>query len=98
MSAVETETNKPFSESRIERIKKEVKKLYALENMEDVGYFVFTSSTSNSAYNPEKGNINILFKDGTLKDIAVASDQLNVSVLSAPVTKYFLCYPKEITF
>jgi len=88
--------NEPFSESRIERIKKEVKKQYGLQTMNEVSYFVFTSSTSNSAYNPEKGNINILYKDGSLKDIAKASDQLNISVLSEPVKKYFLCYPKEI--
>lgn len=89
--------NEPFAAGRIERLKKEVKERYGLPHHEDAGYFVFTSSTSNSAYNPEKGSINILYKDGSLKDVAKASDQLNISVLSAPVTKYFLCYPKEFS-
>lgn len=88
--------NEPFSETKIERLKKEVKSKYNLPGIEEAGYFVFTSSTSNYAYDPERGKINILFKDGSLKDVVKASDQLNVSVPSAPVVKYYLCYPKEI--
>ena len=38
----------------------------------------------------------LLYKDGTLKDISEASDQLNISVLSQPVVKHFICYPKEL--
>lgn len=88
--------NKEFPKAKVNRIKQKVKTLYGLKTDAEADYFVFTSSTSNSAYNPAKGSINILYKDGTLKDIAKASDQLNISVLQAPVTKYFLCYPKEI--
>lgn len=88
--------NEPFSVTKIERLKKEAKAKYGLQTMEEAGYFVFTSSTSNYAYNPEKSNINILYKDGSLKDVAKASDQLNISVLSEPVIKYYLCYPKEL--
>ena len=42
-----------------------------------------------------KSNINILYKDGSLKDIVEASDQLNISALSKSVKKHFFCYPKE---
>ena len=38
--------------------------------------------------------LQILYKNKTTKDIAEASDQLNISSLSTPVTKYFICYPK----
>lgn len=88
--------NEPFSSGRVERIMKEVKAKYGLQSMKETEYFVFASSTSNYAYDPGKSSINILYKDGSLKDIAKASDQLNISVLSAPVIKYYLCYPKEI--
>ncbi|GIV35216.1 MAG: phosphohydrolase [Chitinophagales bacterium] len=87
--------NEPFPPARIERIKKAVKLHYELSQREE-DYFVYTSSTSNFAYDPEKGNINILYKDGRLMDITRASDQLNISVLSRPVVKYYLCYPKFI--
>ena len=63
---------------------------------EDIKHFVFTEEIQNNAYNPLKDSIKILYKNGTIKDIAEASDQLNISSLSSPVTKYFLCYPKTI--
>jgi hypothetical protein len=31
-----------------------------------------------------------------LVDVSEASDQLNISVLSTPVNKYLLCYPKSM--
>ena len=58
-------------------------------------YMVFVHSISNHAYTQEDERINILYKDGSLVDIADASDMLNISVLSKNVTKYFLCYPVE---
>jgi HD superfamily phosphohydrolase len=61
----------------------------------EAAYFVNTGSISNNAYNPERDKINILFKNGELKDIADASDQLNIRALSTPVEKHFICYPKD---
>jgi len=58
-------------------------------------YFVFSGSIANNAYNPKKDKINLLYKDGSRQDIAKASDQLNISVLSESVRKYFMCYPKK---
>ncbi|HWB62118.1 MAG TPA: hypothetical protein VG603_01315, partial [Chitinophagales bacterium] len=62
----------------------------------DAGYLVFSDATSNYAYNPIEDRINIMDSKGRLRDIAQASDQLNISVLSVPVTKYFLFYPKPL--
>ena len=61
----------------------------------DAKYFVFAGQISNQAYSKENP-IYILSKNGTLQDIAKASDQLNLQALSEPVTKYFVCYPKEL--
>ena len=85
--------NKPFDPAYIEEISKRIKQEYALTE-EELDYFVFHNQTSNYTYHPGQDNINILFKDGTVLDIAEASDELNISLLSKPVTKYFLCYPK----
>ncbi len=60
-------------------------------DVRDAAYYVFTGTIANNAYNPAEEHINILFKDHRVRDIADASDQLNISVLSGPVTKYFLC-------
>jgi HD superfamily phosphohydrolase len=59
-------------------------------------YFVYGDSVNNSAYLDSKFHINILMNDGSLKDVADASDQLNLQKLSQTVTKYYLCYPKEL--
>ena len=48
---------------------------------------------TNNAYDPRKDEIKILFNNGTLKDITLASDNLNISALSKPVKKYYLFAP-----
>ena len=55
-------------------------------------YFMGDETVSTDTYSPEDDNINILFKDGTIKDIADASDMLNISVLTKKVDKHFFCY------
>jgi len=87
--------NEPFAQDRISTIREATKKRYLLSE-EETGYFVFFEKTANYTYHPGTDNINILFKDGTVKDITEVSDQLNISLLSKPTTKYFLCYPKDI--
>jgi hypothetical protein len=64
--------------------------------IEEIDYFVFTNKAVNNIYNPQNEKINILFKNNKIIDIAYASDQLDINVLSKTVTKYFLCYPKNI--
>jgi HD superfamily phosphohydrolase len=87
--------NEPFDENHLEKVKQLTKKKYHLT--EDIlDYFVFRDKTSNYAYAPGPDHINILFKDGSVRDIAEAASELNISLLSKPVTKYFLCYPKDV--
>lgn len=61
----------------------------------EADYFVFTGQISNQAYSQKKQNINILHKNGKVEDIVKASDQLSLKALSKPVTKYYICYPKD---
>ena len=58
-------------------------------------FFIFSYQTSNSTYNIEKSNINILMKNGDVIDITSASDQFNIEALNKTVNKYFLCYPND---
>ncbi|PKP33962.1 MAG: phosphohydrolase [Bacteroidetes bacterium HGW-Bacteroidetes-17] len=87
--------DKAFKHEKIQKIKELVKHQFQL-NDKECEYFVISDSTSNSAYNLKGGQINILFKNGDIKDIVTASDLLNNSMLSQPVTKHFLCYPKNL--
>ena len=85
----------PFKESKISKLKKDASSLLKLSEQE-VEFFVFTNHISKNAYSTLDDKIQILYKTGTIVDVAEASDMLNVSVLSKTVRKYFLCYPKEI--
>lgn len=85
--------NSPFPAERILELKKTVKDKLNLSE-EEVNYLVFTSTIANNAYNPQSDKINILYKNGKMMDIAEASDQLNISVLSTTVIKHYLCFPK----
>ena len=58
----------------------------------EVDYFVFTGSTSNTTYDPTDERINILFKDGTVKDISKVDNALIQHNLSSTVKKYYICY------
>jgi hypothetical protein len=87
--------NQPFNSNRIQALLKQASQRNQLSENE-AEYFVFTDSIKNSAYNPQNEKINILQKDGSLLDIAQASDQLNIQVLSNTVEKFFLCYPKDL--
>jgi len=84
-----------FSESKIAKKKEDCKKKFKLSD-EEVEYYVFTDHTSNHLYSNEGGSIEILSKNGKIKDIAEVSEQLSASKLKKPVKKYFICYPKEI--
>ena len=73
-------------------------KLMALNNLteKESEYFVFKGNLKNQAYNKEGEPIRILKKDKTIEDVVEASDQLHLKALSKPVTKYFVCFPKQI--
>ncbi|HZX59379.1 MAG TPA: phosphohydrolase, partial [Mucilaginibacter sp.] len=63
---------------------------------DEAGYFVFTDTITNNAYKPGDGSIRILMKDGTLHDIASASDNSNLEALAKTVKKYVFCYTKDL--
>ncbi|MFI5221920.1 MAG: phosphohydrolase, partial [Bacteroidia bacterium] len=87
--------SQPFDKSMVEKIKRKVAAQKKI-NKEDADHFVYTDSVKNKAYSIEGFKINVLFKTGKTKDIALASDQLNITALSHTVVKYFLCYPKNV--
>jgi hypothetical protein len=64
---------------------------------EDVGYFVMSEQVTNNAYDPKNDRIRVLLKNNRLADISGSSEELDISVLSGPVSKYILCYPKTVT-
>ena len=88
-------SSEPFDEDYVNQIREKISKQLGI-TAEEADYFLLHDVSSNHAYHPKKPAINIVYKDGTIKDISVASDQLNITVLSQPVIKHFICYPKEL--
>jgi HD superfamily phosphohydrolase len=63
-------------------------------NIGEVDYFVFTGEASNTTYDPRDERINILFKDGTVKDISKVDNALIHQDLSSTIKKYYFCFVK----
>jgi HD superfamily phosphohydrolase len=59
---------------------------------EQVHYFFSETTVEKDMYSIEDDSIEIIYNDGTIKNIADASDMLNLSVLSRKVKKYYVCY------
>ena len=81
----------PVSEIRVMELEKQLCKQLDIPQ-EDVHYFIATPRIERNMYNPADDSIDILYSDGTTKNIAEASDMLNISLLSKKVKKYYLCY------
>jgi HD superfamily phosphohydrolase len=88
--------NEPFGKEFVEKIRSATARHFNLAD-DQVPYFVVEGSVTNNAYNPKHDRIRILFPDSTVMDVSEASEQLDIAVLSTPVTKHLICYPKEVT-
>ncbi len=86
--------NKDIKKENLEKHSQNLMQKHNITQAE-ADYFVFAGSISNQAYQLKHQSINILHKSGKIEDIVKASDQLNLKALSKPVTKYYICYPKE---
>ena len=83
----------PIESGKVEKHLEELQQKYKISK-EEANYFVFKGSVSNLAYRDDVENINILYKNGKVSDVIKASDQFNLSALTKPVVKYYICYPK----
>lgn len=88
--------NQPPTEEEINRFRSNIGAYFNLHESRQIDCLFTSKPITNNAYNPGSDKISILFKDGSTADIAECSDQLNVSILTRDVTKYFLCYPKHL--
>lgn len=59
-------------------------------------YFVFSGNISNQTYLSDESRLLILDKNDNVFPLAEAIQYLDFKQFSTPVTKYYLCYPKQI--
>ena len=84
-------TSEPVTEERRQELLSRIASELELTPAE-AAYFVSVPSIEKNMYNPADDSIDILYKDGSTKNIAEASDMLNIQLLSKKVKKYYLCY------
>lgn len=66
-----------------------------LEITEDESrYFLFGGEAVNTTYDPYEERINIVFKDGSVKDISQVDNALIHHTLASPFKKYYICFHK----
>ncbi|SEQ27105.1 HD domain-containing protein [Myroides profundi] len=92
---IEFVSDKEETKLKLNNMSDKVSKKYSISN-EASKYFVFKGKMENQAYSKDKEPIMILKKDGTTKDVLSVSDELNLKSLTKVVTKYFVCYPKNV--
>lgn len=86
-------SSEPISEDRKKELTLHISQQLGIP-LSEANCFVSTPSIEKNMYNPADDSIDIIYKDGTIKNIAEASDMLNISLLSKKVKKYYLCYQR----
>ena len=86
-------SSEPISEDRKKELTLQISQQLDIP-LSEANYFVSTPSIEKNMYDPADDSIDIIYKDGTIKNIAEASDMLNISLLSKKVKKYYICYQR----
>ena len=81
----------PFEGEYVEEVRKRVAARLDV-SIEEARYFVFTGEAVNTTYNPMDEKINILFRDGSVKDISEVDNALIRQTLASTVKKFYICY------
>ena len=83
----------PVSPAYIEELQENIANALDIEKSE-TRYLISLNTIQKDMYSIDDDSIDILYKDGTTKDISEASEILNVALLSKKIRKYYLCYQR----
>ena len=86
-------SNEKITDDRKATLLHQLSEAYGVSE-EDASYLMSVNTIQKDMYDVNDDRISILFKDGTIKDIAEASEILNVGLLSKKIRKYYLCYQR----
>ena len=82
----------PFDTSYTDDLTRRIAHILSIP-VDDAARYMLTHTTlQKDMYSATDDKIEILYPDGTVRDIAEASDMLNVSLLEKKVRKYILCH------
>ncbi len=83
----------PVTQERIDEVLKILMAYYGISR-EEASYLISVDIIEKDMYDVNDDRIDILYRDGTIRDIADASEILNVALLSKKIRKYYLCYQR----
>ena len=83
--------NTPFNEEYLQSNAQRLCQALQLSTQE-VAFLVSYKKVTNNLYREDDNAIDILYSDGTTKNISEASDMFNLDVLSKPIHKYYYCH------
>ena len=81
--------NEPIAAEEVTEKREQTARQLGL-SLEDTTFLVFTGVAENSLYNPHDEKINILYKDGTVRDISQVDSPLIHQHISQPVKKFYI--------
>lgn len=85
--------NTPIGEEEILRLRQSLAEQAGIPEG-DADYLMSVNTVQKDMYDINDDHISILYKDGTIKDIADASELLNIDLLSKKIRKYYICYQR----
>jgi HD superfamily phosphohydrolase len=85
----------PFDAAELKLLREKAMQHFGISE-KDSHYFVFAGTITNTAYNPDNEPIHILHRDGTESELTMASDQLEVAVMSTHIKRYYHCILPEL--
>ncbi len=86
-------SNKPFKSDYLNKIRQRIKEKFPIDK-QSATQLIITGKESNTVYTVAKEEILILFKDNKVVPMSAISD---FGLQSKNITKYYLCYPKNIS-
>lgn len=83
----------PFEAEHLDRIRQGlIDNLHVSED--EVEYLMSYNTIAKDMYEADEDRITIVYKDGSMKDIADASDLLSIAIPSKKIRKYYLCHQR----
>lgn len=86
-------SDEPASEQKIREVRESLAQHYGV-TYDETQYLISENAICKDMYDIHDDHISILFDDETIKDIAEASEILNVELLSKKIGKNYFCYQR----
>jgi uncharacterized protein len=83
---------RPYSESEVSERKQDAMQRYGWTE-EEAGYFVFSGSAENLAYNTETASICLMEGNGRITSISEDAHIMDIRAFSRTFRQYYLCFP-----